>query len=808
MHHPMSTPNTKYAVELSNDGVSLWNRDEDQSWNLLGKVALSAQNFSDDIQKLKSGQPHNGEGKLIAEIRIPNTEVYASDIDMEGATGTAATPVVHKFLARNTPYAAKDLIFDLENKDGDNIAYVAAITKQTIAEAKEFILGYGFEAAYYTTKLDKSDFPRPPRFYDGDKTSVSALPPTAPKATPGKPATPADISVPPPPSKPAVKTASPNTSPPPANVGTPLAAFDKADLSAFETVRSKSIITPAKTGGKTAPVIAKSPSPPVQRRISIEVPEPVEKPQKINGETKPVTTKPVTPVSGPIKTPQGDAVEKTTGGMFKSRNILIVAVLILLGLLYWFFTALFDGKEEIALLQNIPATEPAIVAQPQVLDYQTTLDAGPSLQLRTKVEDVQTQGLNTPEPLAKPEPVIAAEDATNALAGLIKPSENTGTLEAALAQQKQIIETLQQAPKAVETALENSAAAQDPVVAALTTKPIPKPITILPTVPAQPTESAGEATPEAVAEPLLPTKEGTPGAEGITLFSGQPDILPPRREQLKISPDPLKDILPRMRTKQFEQDRKAEVASEEIKTELVQTDAVLPDPVAAPVTSETTAPAASQTPVSGDLLAQADPALKSKRPKPRPTTIARMAQEERKSALLLASADPTLANSKPRRRPAGLAKPPRVVELDKVAVNEINAAILQAVKDVARPRVRPKSLRNTVAKAKAQPKAAKVQTASLTPAIARGTSKPSTKASPANIQKEATENAGFSKRRMSLIGVYGTSSSRRALVRMPSGRYVKVKRGQNISGWKVSAIGEKTVRITKGSRNQVLRLPK
>ena len=45
---------------------------------------------------------------------------------------------------------------------------------------------------------------------------------------------------------------------------------------------------------------------------------------------------------------------------------------------------------------------------------------------------------------------------------------------------------------------------------------------------------------------LIPTKDGTLGAEGITLFAGVPDIIPPVREQLKISPDPLKDILPRI----------------------------------------------------------------------------------------------------------------------------------------------------------------------------------------------------------------------------------------------------------------------
>lgn len=65
----------------------------------------------------------------------------------------------------------------------------------------------------------------------------------------------------------------------------------------------------------------------------------------------------------------------------------------------------------------------------------------------------------------------------------------------------------------------------------------------------------------------------------------------------------------------------------------------------------------------------------------------------------------------------------------------------------------------------------------------------------------------FARNKLSLVGVYGTSSSRRALIRTPTGRYVKVKPGQRISGWRVAAIGESSVRVTKGSQTRTLRLP-
>lgn len=77
----------------------------------------------------------------------------------------------------------------------------------------------------------------------------------------------------------------------------------------------------------------------------------------------------------------------------------------------------------------------------------------------------------------------------------------------------------------------------------------------------------------------------------------------------------------------------------------------------------------------------------------------------------------------------------------------------------------------------------------------------------ASVKKAATIRNGINLRKISLLGVLGTSSQRRALIRLPRGSVVRVKRGANVDGWRVSAIGEQSVRLQKGSRSQVLRLP-
>lgn len=80
--------------------------------------------------------------------------------------------------------------------------------------------------------------------------------------------------------------------------------------------------------------------------------------------------------------------------------------------------------------------------------------------------------------------------------------------------------------------------------------------------------------------------------------------------------------------------------------------------------------------------------------------------------------------------------------------------------------------------------------------------------SSASVAREATLENALNLRAVNLIGVYGTASNRRALVRLPSGQYRKVQVGDRIDGGSVSAIGEDRLMYQKGGRNLVLEMPR
>jgi ribosomal protein L2 len=75
------------------------------------------------------------------------------------------------------------------------------------------------------------------------------------------------------------------------------------------------------------------------------------------------------------------------------------------------------------------------------------------------------------------------------------------------------------------------------------------------------------------------------------------------------------------------------------------------------------------------------------------------------------------------------------------------------------------------------------------------------------VARQATIQNAMSLRDINLIGVYGTERDRRALVRLPSGRYVKVKVGDRLDGGQIAAIGRDELRYIKGGRNVTLEVP-
>lgn len=148
-----------------------------------------------------------------------------------------------------------------------------------------------------------------------------------------------------------------------------------------------------------------------------------------------------------------------------------------------------------------------------------------------------------------------------------------------------------------------------------------------------------------------------------------------------------------------------------------------------------------------------------------------------------------LAHMRPRLRPA----------LAKADEEKDTTATAAAVTASLRPRQRPSNFAQLVARATpSEPVVASPVSATVSPNIP----------SSASVARQATLQNAINLNKINLIGVYGTSSSRRALVRLSNGRFKKVQVGDRIDGGKIAAISDTELRYVKSGRNVILKLPK
>lgn len=185
--------------------------------------------------------------------------------------------------------------------------------------------------------------------------------------------------------------------------------------------------------------------------------------------------------------------------------------------------------------------------------------------------------------------------------------------------------------------------------------------------------------------------------------------------------------------------------------------------------------------------------LQQVRPRTRPNDLVEQTERVQLGGVVRSE----LLSKRPKTRPESL----------KTEEEESQPATAQAVASASKPRARPANFANIVDRAQrstqaapdtdSEPEVASVAPVSVSPSIP----------SSASVARQATEERALNLRRINLIGVYGKPSDRRALVRLPSGRYVKVKVGDRIDGGRIVAIGETQLQYQKGGKNTTLKLP-
>lgn len=237
---------------------------------------------------------------------------------------------------------------------------------------------------------------------------------------------------------------------------------------------------------------------------------------------------------------------------------------------------------------------------------------------------------------------------------------------------------------------------------------------------------------------------------------------------------------------------------------------VIPAPAPRPERAEADTEIATGTEDAGTVATPTQPSV---RPRARPTGLV----ESNERRVLGGRTRTELAKLRPRARPEAVLAAARAqaeaqaqAQADAIAAalsgeNAAAAGIAPTALAVSRssaPKARPKNFSKIVARARPNGGASDGSVA-VAAASPRQTTTPKIPTR-ASVAKQATIKNAINLRKVSLIGIYGSASSRRALVRMPSGRYVKVGVGSRLDGGKVVSISTTKLIYQKGRRTVTL----
>ena len=799
-----------FALSLSFEGIGLLTRVA-EGWHLLGEVTLESEDLAADLDKLRAQAKALAEGQFTTAVVLPNDQIKYLTIDTGRARDAKRREMAVAALEENTPYGADQLAFDL-HAAGRN-TQVAAVARETLEEAEAFAVEHAFNPVCFTAMPPEGAFDAAPGFgttkaassllngatVDFDPTPiriVSKGPLPAPSRAEPKPA--ARLAASPQPSPeaaPAQPTAPPPTLSASAEEAPAAVSMNPPEAPAsFASIRANRDTPAGETkpelGGASrdradtnAPTIPLGDAPATDHTPRFD-PARVAAGLKADAQPTPEPEDNAT-ANGPIKAP---------GTFFSRRGT--------------------SAKQA----RTAPAKTAPQKAPPASGDHKGKQDGAAERQRMTRFGARAGQDVGgKPKYLGLVMTAIlllflvavaiwAALFLEDGVVGLFK-SDDT--------------------PRVVmldpEAAREPPAAA--PAVPRPPAQPAPEPTDVAPeeTVrletdilePAGPDSITDSAEIEAMIDdepPVLPTEfeaesryavtgiwERAPLAPVSPTSESADDIYATSIDRVVIAQDaialpnpatlrtdlPLQARLnPLPEGTRFDLDARGLVAASAQGT--LSPDGILVY-AGRPPSIPPSLPDRSAADPRGALSPEDADRIASVRPRPRPDTL----QESNERATLGGLSRQELARLRPRPRPNS------AKEAAEAQADETPSAL--AVDASPRPRQRPSNI------AQLAQRAQKSEVAVATPVAATvAPSIPTT----ASVARQATIKNAINLKQVNLIGVYGTSNNRRALVRLSNGRYKKVQVGDRIDGGKVAAIGDQELRYVKSGKNIVLKLPK
>ncbi|NNJ68415.1 MAG: hypothetical protein HKP54_10305 [Boseongicola sp.] len=737
----------------------------------------------DDIEARLAALVAKVETPASVDIFLPRDQILFTDVKVSGETPT--TEEIYSAMDGRTPYDLADLEIDWVATTPGN-ARVAAIATQTLEEAEAFVTKGGLEVRAFSALAAPEDFPRPPVFVEREPAPAE----TTDIADASAETTSADA-------------------PPETPVETP--AFTTARTATAPLVLQEAQKAPAISDSASEPVVKVDDPTPV-----LQLPETDLPPLNPGAPLPRPTSEPriVTNVGAGVAAARANSLTAPTPHAVRRRER-AVPTPALAGI-----AALLSIVIAIIIWSILPSTPQSSLVAPETVEATSETENELAEATQTPIEEAAPEAsplpgditaiLDKPAAPALPEaaPTLAwATSPAPAFTPAAIPLENAGNFAA---DPRPAVEWLEPRPDTLD-ALEDytpvsfvaapfaipespdlaGLAAFEPAPSAVQSVSLsPVPDATVPANPALETDAPDALEPPAVAAVIAPEQRPAPEADATELAALDPAIV--EAPQTNATPLPIIETDP--------------AASEVVEPDTTEPDLTEPADVVTPTPAQ--APALVPTALAAALPATA--------PRARPSAFAIEIERQRFGGRTRAE----LAEIRPGTRPQS-------AQIEALVARVGNPPSDLAVTTSVIPRTKPRDFDAIVAAGQLQLRQEREarRLAALTPdtsgavqaaladeAQAEDATRPQNSPrlaipSNASVARQATIEEAMRLNRINLVGVFGRPSDRRALVRLPSGRYVKVQVGDRVDGGTVAGISETALQYQKGGRTVQLTMP-
>ncbi len=734
---------TIWGLDLDMSAVRLMRR-EGEDWVEQAVEPIDSPDIEDRLENLIA--PIEGGGPVM--LFLPRDQILFTVVELEAEQDTQAQ--IERAMEGRTPYALDELSLDWQS-DGGSAVRVAAIARDTLDEAAAFAEVRNLKIAGYSTLFSGEDFAGLPQF-DGPNVAK-------PEATPEAPVAFATARVPSRPPEAAVAAAS-------------VAATAKARFTPQPTKGETDAKKPVVEVDDATPVVqVKPPLMPLDPGLPIAAPN---APPRVRTD---IAAASVSGHAASLTPPGGSVRLRKSRPFIGTLAVFAVAFLVTVGIAVFVWNALpmRPGSTAEAPIDTgalpraiVEDTAPGPEADTEPERDTAALDAEPPE--APAIDETEAEVAPEPVETAPLEAARVAPNSDDGIAGLLSPEPDV-------------------APSITVTAPSNAPESMSaPVLASVDAGTLPEverttPVFQLPKMTAEVQTNPPFLGPE-------PDTDDTSDSIYFSAFE---------------LPDPATDAIALPDARRLAADALPNVSEETVA-------ALAPDagnPVASAVEQALADALAGPGGLIPTELARNVPETA---PRARPGQFTDDIERQRYGGRTLAELE-------------GLRPPARPDSAQALAGDPAAAPSDLAVAASLNPRTRPGDFDALVATARAQQEAARVtasaavtspDTSSAIEAALEDDEEPTNRAvrpralsipTTASVARQATIENAIRLNRINLVGVYGAPSDRRALVRLASGRYVKVKVGDRVDGGTVAQITDSELYYRKGNRTLSLSMP-